>query len=119
MGLNKEKIKIRVAKAIHKLPTTANIKRDALNDFKEAVGTASDICTVVGLYHRGNTTLNITLNDGGKVKSNKKEYLMIVYDSDAQLIKEGDYFMIGTNKYVIQDLGNNHDIYLDMLIEKV
>lgn len=118
MGLNKEKIKLRVAKAIDKLPTTAEIKRAALNDFNEPIGDPSDVCTVDGLYHRSNSGLSVNFQEAGRIKSSKSEYLMVVYDTDAQLIKEGDYFMIGTNKYIIQDLGNNHSIYLDMLIEK-
>lgn len=121
MALNKEKIRQRVAKAIEKMPSEAVIKRPELNEFEEATENETTICTINGLYHKGNTTLNINMVEGGVVTSNKKEFLMVVYDTAAQLIKAGDNLYLGAAEtlYKVQDLGNSHDIYLDMLIEKV
>lgn len=116
--INKEKIKRRIAKAIQKLPETVTVKREELDQFNQPSGEFIDICTIEGLYHKGNTSISLSVGDGGIIKNNKKEYFMVVFDDNAQLIKEGDSFELKGNKYIIQDLGNNNDIYLDMLIER-
>ncbi|KGG81069.1 hypothetical protein Y919_02565 [Caloranaerobacter azorensis H53214] len=117
--INKEKIKLRIAKAIKKLPETVTVKRESLDKFNQPTGDSVDVCTIEGLYHKGNTVISVSIGEGGIVKGNKKEYFMVVYDENAKLIQEGDYFELKGHKYVIQDLGNNNDIYLDMLIERM
>lgn len=118
--INKEKIKRRIAKAIQKLPETVIIKREKLDDFNQPLSDPPvEVCTIEGLYHKSNTSINVSVGDGGIVKGNKKEYFMAVYDDNAQLIREGDSFECKGHKYTIQDLGNNNDIYLDMLIERM
>jgi hypothetical protein len=119
MSLNKDKIKRRITKAIDKLPTTVTIQRAVKNEFGEMSENALDITTINGLYHVGTTGLSIAKIEAGIITQAKKEYLMVVLDTEGMLIQKGDLFDIGDTKYIIQDLGDNHAIYLDMLIEKV
>ena len=118
MSLDVEKIKKRVKKAIEKAPAAVTVSRREKNEYEEPVGEPVEICNIDGLYHKGNTSINIVVSEGGIVTANKKELLMVVFDEDAQLIKEGDFLIYKGNEYTIQDLGNSLDIYLDMLIER-
>lgn len=116
--INKERIRVQVAKAISKVPSIVEIKRNTTNDYGEPSG-EEDVATVTGFFYTGSQTLNINITTGASVTTGKSEKFLVVYDTEGQKIKENDYFTLNGIKYKVIDLGNLFDICLDMTLERV
>ncbi len=122
MKLNIEKIQGKIKKVIDQLGIEVVIKRNVLNELNEPMDEPVIVCTLKGYFHKGKSSLNINLvniSDAGRVIGNKAEYLMIILDKEGQLVQEEDFFEIKGKKYKIVDLGNNFDIYNDMLLKRM
>lgn len=113
------KIKPKIERVINKFPTKVTILREVKNEFGEP-GVAQVVCEITGFWHDGNNMISEITTNGGKVKREKQNFLMVVYNQVSSLINEGDYFILGNKKYSIVDLGNcnNMNIYLDMPLKR-
>lgn len=106
-------------KAIEKMPTTAVVKREVLNDFQEPTGEEKEIITVTGFYRKEKSRLNIVLSEGGEYKTHApNQKFLVVYDDDTKVIQEKDYLIINDKKYKIIDLGEEYGIFMDMTLER-
>lgn len=113
------KIKPKILKVINKFPTKVTIKRSQLNEFEEPTADLV-VCKIEGFWHDGNNMISQYIAASGKIKREKQNFLMVIYDQESVLIKEGDFFELDGAKYEIVDKGNcnNMDIYFDMLLRR-
>lgn len=113
------KIKPKILKVINKFPTSVTILRDSTNEFGEP-DLAHEICKVTGFWHDGSSVISQITNDAGTIKREKQSYLMLTYNENSCLIKEGDYFKLDNEKFEIVDKGNKNkmNIYFDMLVKR-
>lgn len=116
--INKERIKVQVAKAISQDPSVVDVKRQGVNAFNEPQG-EFDVTKITGFFYNGSQSLNINVTTGASTITGRNEKFIVVYDTEGQKIKENDYFILNGIKYKITDLGNLFDICLDMTLERV
>lgn len=118
--MNIEKVQAKIQKAINTFPSTVDVKRAGVNEFKEAAG-ETDVCTVTGFFHTNASRQNISLNINmsGRYVARPEIKLLVVLDDDAKLIQENDYFELHNKKYRVVDPNPQYDIYADLVLEEM
>ena len=118
--LNTDAMKRHVERAISKFGQQIDIKRSGKNEFGEP-SEGEVVATVKGYSHKGNSGITFNVSTAGQVVGNRSEYLLVVFDENAALIKTGDFFEVDETKeikYEIVDLGNCMDVYMDMKVQR-
>lgn len=119
MPLNIEAIKLKVKKAIMKLPSVVDVYRHKLGDRNEPTGEEL-VVQLTGLYHKAqNSFISAILAERGETKSRQVEYFMTIIDDDSALVRDGDFFILNDIKYKIVDLGCSQGICYDFALERV
>lgn len=118
MSINREHIKNKVIDAIDQLPSEGVVLREVLNKFKEKEG----YCIVANLkgvlYSETNNKTDIILNNNGVNLNKENKKYLIVFDEEAEKLKQTDIIFIDNLCYKISDIGENLKIYCEMKLEK-
>ena len=118
MSINREHIKNKVIDAIDQLPSEGLVLREVLNKFKEKEG----YCIVANLkgilYSETNNKIDIILNNNGVNLNKENKKYLIVFDEEAEKLKQTDIIFIDNLCYKISDIGENLKIYCEMKLEK-
>ena len=119
MSINREHIKNKVIDAIDQLPSKGVVLREVLNKFKEKEG----YCIVANLKgvlysETNNKTVNIILNNNGVNLNKENKKYLIVFDEEAEKLKQTDIIFIDNLCYKISDIGENLKIYCEMKLEE-
>ena len=118
MSINIEYIKSKVIGAIEQLPSDGIVLREVLNKFKEKEG----YCIVANLkgvlYSETNNKTDIILNNNGVNLNKENKKYLIVFDEEAEKLKQTDIIFIDNLCYKISDIGENLKIYCEMKLEK-
>ena len=119
MSINIEYIKSKVIGAIEQLPSDGIVLREVLNKFKEKEG----YCIVANLKgvlysETNNKTVNIILNNNGVNLNKENKKYLIVFDEEAEKLKQTDLIFIDNLCYKISDIGENLKIYCEMKLEE-
>lgn len=118
MSVNIEYIKNKVIDAIDQLPSKGVVLREVLNKFKEKEG----YCIVANLkgvlYSETNNKTDIILNNNGVNLNKENKKYLIVFDEEAEKLKQTDIIFIDNLCYKISDIGENLKIYCEMKLEK-
>ena len=118
MSINREHIKNKVIDAIDQLPSKGVVLREVLNKFKEKEG----YCIVANLkgvlYSETNNKTDIILNNNGVNLNKENKKYLIVFDEEAEKLKQTDIIFIDNLCYKISDIGENLKIYCEMKLEK-
>lgn len=118
MSINREHIKNKVIDAIDQLPSKGVVLREVLNTFKEKEG----YCIVANLkgvlYSETNNKTDIILNNNGVNLNKENKKYLIVFDEEAEKLKQTDIIFIDNLCYKISDIGENLKIYCEMKLEK-
>lgn len=120
MSLNTKALSKQIANSLNNngINKQISIFREKLNEFNEPNG-KEKICIVYGYVYEEESKINISVNDGGSIKSKGSDKLLVTNNESSRKIKENDYFSYEDKKYKIIDLGNKMDIVFDMTLERI
>ena len=124
MALNVERVRKQVQKAIEVAPFFVTMKRISYKSDgrggKIRDGDPQDAFKGICLFdNSGDGPFSLVSSEAGRLESQEGPYLIIVYESDDQVI-EGDYFEYGGSRYLVTKATNvlALDIYWQVKLEE-
>ena len=115
--LNKESIKLKVARAIELMPSDGVVYREILNKIGAKEGYIK-VTDLKGVFYTDESSAKIDIALDGKgelLNKPYKNYLLVYTDQ----VKQTDLIYVEDKFYKITDLGENMKIYNQMKLEEV
>ena len=110
----------KVEREIRTHGTSYTFQRDTLDEYKEPTGQVEEITTVCGLFHITKGYSTRKTSEGTETHSKSQPMLMMKH-SDSVSIKNGDFVLINSNKYIVVEKNNIQElnIIVDVSLEIV
>lgn len=118
--MNNEKIKLRIKKAIEKIPTKVNVFSPRKNKYKGNSSELDYMFSTEGLFTVKGSSKTIT-TDKGVIVKRPNISLMLIIDDKVKCIEKGDFFRIGEKKYEVKAIDDldGLNICFNYLLEEV
>lgn len=118
MSIDKQYLRRKVAEAISKMPYDVVVYRENLNDYKEVLG-YDKITELAGiLYKDSDRNIQINLSDKGEVNTPINKKFLVDYNDKSILVQEGDFLFGGKQCWKILSLGEEFEIYFEMVVKE-
>jgi len=118
MSIDKQYLRAKVASAIKQMPYDVVIYREKTNNYREVLGYAK-IAEVTGvLYKDSEKNIQINLSDKGEVNTPINKKFLVDYNDKSILVKEGDFLFWGNQCWKIISLGEEFEIYFEMVVKE-
>ncbi len=118
MSIDKQYLRVKVSQAIKQMPYDVVIYREKLNAYKEPEGYIK-VTELVGiLYKDSDRNIQVNLSDKGEVILPKNKKFLVDYNDKSILVEEGDFLFWGNKCWKILYLGEEFEIYFEMVVEE-
>jgi|GEM_PF-882001 len=118
MSIDKQYLRAQVSEAIKQMPYDVVIYREKLNAYKEPEGYIK-VTELVGiLYKDSDRNIQVNLSDKGEVILPKNKKFLVDYNDKSILVQEGDFLFWGNKCWKILSLGEEFEIYFEMVVEE-
>ena len=118
--IDREVVKRKVSQAIKQLPSIGIVYREQFNRYNEKEGYRK-VTELIGVLYAPNSsaTKTIVIKDNGKVLNDTTKNYLIVHDENSKKVLQTDILYVDEKFYIINDLGENMQIYNEMKIEEI
>ncbi len=118
MSIDKQYLRAKISEAIKQMPYDVVIYREKLNAYKEPEGYIK-VTELVGiLYKNSDRNIQVNLSDKGEVILPKNKKFLVDYNDKSILVQEGDFLFWGNKCWKILSLGEEFEIYFEMVVEE-
>ncbi|GIM29822.1 hypothetical protein CPJCM30710_24880 [Clostridium polyendosporum] len=115
--LDKERLRQAVIKGVSQMPSEAVVYRDVLNQYNEPEDEPILITTITGLLYEKERVINLNLQDKGETLGKSSTRFLVDYNEESLKVKTSDILSIGDKKYRVVYLGENFEVYFDMVVQ--
>lgn len=119
MSLDKEYLRKKVIQGINKMPYEVVIYRVILDDYNEHDG-YEKIANLTGVLYASNNYSNnsIALTNDGESQSKETKKFLVDFNDNSTKVKKGDYLIYKNNCYKVNSLGEDFEIFFEMMVEE-
>ncbi len=118
MSIDKQYLRAKVSEAIKQMPYDVVIYREKLNAYKEPEGYIK-VTELVGiLYKDSDRNIQVNLSDKGEVNTPINKKFLVDYNDKSILVQEGDFLFWGNQCWEIISLGEEFEIYFEMVVKE-
>ncbi len=118
IGIDKQYLRAKVSEAIKQMPYDVVIYREKLNAYKEPEGYIKVTELVGMLYKDSDRNIQINLSDKGEVNTPINKKFLVDYNDKSILVQEGDFLFWGNKCWEIISLGEEFEIYFEMVVKE-
>ena len=118
--INREVVRRKVSQAIQQLPNVGVVYREQINRYNEKEGYRK-VAELVGVLYSPSSSASktIVIKDNGKILNETTKNYLTVHDENSKKVLQTDILYVDEKFYIINDLGENMQIYNEMKIEEV
>ena len=118
--INREVVRRKVSQAIQQLPNVGVVYREQINRYNEKEGYRK-VAELVGVLYSPSSSASktIVIKDNGKILNETTKNYLTVHDENSKKLLQTDILYVDEKFYIINDLGENMQIYNEMKIEEV
>lgn len=118
--INREVVRRKVSQAIQQLPNVGVVYREQINRYNEKEGYRK-VAELVGVLYSPSSSASktIVIKDNGKILNETTKNYLTVHDENSKKVLQTDILYVDEKFYIINDLGENMQIYNEMKIEEI
>lgn len=118
--IDREVVRRKVSQAIQQLPSVGIVYREQYNRYNEKEGYRK-VTELTGVLYSpsSSATKTIVIKDNGKILNDTTKNYLTVHDENTKKVLQTDILYVDEKFYIINDLGENMQIYNEMKIEEV
>jgi hypothetical protein len=115
--LSRERLRQAVIKGISQMPSEAVVYRVVFNSYKEPEDEPILIANLTGMLYEKERVINLTLQDKGETLDKYSTRFLVDYNEESIKVQTNDILSIGCKKYKVIYVGENFEVYFDIVVE--